>query len=131
MHPSTQSVVGAQQAVACDLQQVFATYDLPSYDGYPPSLGFDEQGYVADSLAFDSYTDDLNVSYHVDQASQQRHLEARMMWLGLALAAALTLCTLAQLSERRRWKITRVLPFAIPGWCIGAVCAVLLVVWDF
>jgi hypothetical protein len=130
-NPPTQTVVGAQEAAACELQQVFATYDLPSYDGSPPSLNFDAQGYITDFLAFDRYTDDLNVSYHVGQADQERHAEVRMMWLGLALAAALTLCTLAQLSERRRWKVTRVLPFAVPGWCIAAVCTVLLVVWDF
>jgi hypothetical protein len=128
----TQSLIGANDAVACELQQVFAAYGSPSYDvaAAPAQSSFDVRQYVADVMAWDRFSADLGVGTYVTAANRDRHEELRVLLLSLALVAALALCTLAQLSHHRRFKLVRPLWLAVPGWLITVAAAGCLLAWE-
>ena len=121
-----------QLVLSCELARTLQAADLP---GYSSSSGsFDTSQYLDDfraaTILFTSM--DIDSQTHLNQASQERLNERRMLVVGMTLALALGLCTLSQLAYRRQWVASRryfSLWIAIPGWIAAFVCVGLLAAW--
>ena len=121
---------GLQLLVNCELQRVFAGYNQPSYWKAANPAAFDSRRYVADTIALDNLGHDVNVAMHTGVASQQRSGEWRMLWLGIALALALALCTMAQVASHHRWHRRLPILLAVPGWIVLGTSTLMFFVWE-